>query len=120
MRLEMKPRPSLYYLQQTTQQALSPPPPLSHSSLSLFYRTWKEYRSGFGSAGEGEWFYGLANLHALTYRQPYELQVYMHDIEQGYFGAKYTTFRLDAKERVEEGIRRGGKGPKCTLGLKVG
>nr|XP_045590571.1 angiopoietin-2-like isoform X2 [Procambarus clarkii] len=60
-----------------------------------FNRTWSEYRAGFGMPGEGEWWYGLDSLHALTYRQPYEVRILMHDIEMGYFQAMYSTFRVE-------------------------
>ncbi|KAG7175929.1 angiopoietin-related protein 4-like [Homarus americanus] len=61
----------------------------------LFNRSWDEYRQGFGDPSEGEWWYGLASIHALTYRQPYEALFLLHDIEQGSFYAKYTTFRVE-------------------------
>lgn len=63
--------------------------------LLNFNRTWEVYRAGFGVPGEGEWFYGLGPLHAITYRQPYEVRVLMTDIEKGSFYADYTTFRLE-------------------------
>ncbi|XP_071545332.1 fibrinogen C domain-containing protein 1-A-like [Panulirus ornatus] len=64
-----------------------------------FNRTWSEYRAGFGMPGEGEWWYGLASLHALTYRQPYEVHFLMHDMELGYYDACYTTFRVEDEGR---------------------
>ncbi|XP_071545331.1 uncharacterized protein [Panulirus ornatus] len=63
--------------------------------LTSFNRTWSEYRAGFGMPGEGEWWYGLSSLHALTYRQPYEVHFLMHDIERGLFQALYSTFRVE-------------------------
>ncbi|XP_069940510.1 angiopoietin-related protein 7-like [Cherax quadricarinatus] len=60
-----------------------------------FNRTWAEYRRGFGTPGEGEWWFGLGALHALTYRQPYEVRFLMHDMERGYFEAKYSNFRVE-------------------------
>ncbi|XP_042886858.1 angiopoietin-4-like [Penaeus japonicus] len=60
-----------------------------------FNRTWDDYSLGFGNPGEGEWWFSLASLHALTYRQPYELRFLIHDIEQGYFTAQYDTFRVE-------------------------
>ncbi|XP_063595455.1 fibrinogen-like protein 1 [Penaeus indicus] len=60
-----------------------------------FNRTWDEYTQGFGNPGEGEWWFSLDALHALTYRQPYEIRFLIHDIEQGSFVAHYTTFRVE-------------------------
>ncbi|KAK8747881.1 hypothetical protein OTU49_016207 [Cherax quadricarinatus] len=67
--------------------------------LTNFNRTWAEYRQGFGIPGEGEWWFGLGALHALTYRQPYEVRFLMHDIERGYFHASYSNFRVEDETR---------------------
>lgn len=63
--------------------------------LVNFNRTWDEYRDGFGNPGESEWWFGLAPLHALTYRQPYEVDLLLHDIERGTFRANYNSFRVE-------------------------
>nr|XP_027239296.1 angiopoietin-related protein 6-like [Penaeus vannamei] len=60
-----------------------------------FNRTWDDYTQGFGNPGEGEWWFSLDALHALTYRQPYELRFLIRDIEQGVFEAHYNTFRVE-------------------------
>lgn len=60
-----------------------------------FNRTWKEYATGFGDPAEGEWWFSLSALHALTYRQPYNIQFQITDIEDGPFVADYTTFRVE-------------------------
>ncbi|XP_045138691.1 fibrinogen-like protein 1 [Portunus trituberculatus] len=60
-----------------------------------FNRTWSEYRTGFGDPGEGEWWFGLSHLHALTYRQPYEVDLLLRDIEKGTFHAQYSSFRVE-------------------------
>lgn len=65
--------------------------------LEDFNRSWVEYREGFGRPGEGEWWFGLAPLHALTYRQPFEVQFILHDLELGTFLAAYTTFRVESE-----------------------
>lgn len=79
-------------------------------NLIDFNRTWSEYRAGFGMPGEGEWWYGLDSLHALTYRQPYEVRILMHDIELGYFQAMYSTFRVEDESRQYRLIIAGFKG----------
>lgn len=65
--------------------------------LENFNRSWVEYRDGFGQLGEGEWWYGLAPLHALTFRQPFEVEFILQDIELGVFQAAYTTFRVESE-----------------------
>ncbi|KAG0713030.1 Fibrinogen-like protein 1 [Chionoecetes opilio] len=60
-------------------------------------RSWVEYRQGFGQAGEGEWWYGLAPLHSLTYRQPFQVEFILHDLERGTFHAAYSTFRVESE-----------------------
>ncbi|KAK8372016.1 hypothetical protein O3P69_011877 [Scylla paramamosain] len=62
--------------------------------LENFNRSWVEYREGFGHPGSGEWWYGLAPLHALTFRQPFEVEFILHDLELGIFQAAYKTFRV--------------------------
>ncbi|XP_050723281.1 fibrinogen C domain-containing protein 1-like isoform X2 [Eriocheir sinensis] len=71
--------------------------------LENFNRSWAEYTTGFGQPGKGEWWYGLAPLHALTFRQQYEAVFLLHDIEQGTFIATYTTFRLHMVHRWPSG-----------------
>lgn len=53
-----------------------------------------EYASGFGRAGEGEWWLGLRWLHALTYAQPYQVRFLMRDMGRRRFKAEYLTFRF--------------------------
>lgn len=78
--------------------------------LVNFNRTWNEYRTGFGDPGEGEWWFGLSSLHALTYRQPYEVDLLLHDIERGTFHAKYTTFRVEDEAHTYKLILGGFSG----------
>lgn len=63
--------------------------------LVSFNRTWDEYRMGFGDPAEGEWWFGLGALHALTYRQPFEVDLLLHDIQKGTYHAQYSTFRVE-------------------------
>lgn len=78
--------------------------------LVNFNRTWTEYRTGFGDPGEGEWWFGLSSLHALTYRQPYEVDLLLHDIEKGTFHAQYTTFRVEDEAHAYKLILGGFSG----------
>jgi len=41
-----------------------------------FYRGWKDYEEGFGSL-DGEFWYGLRNIHCLTSREDVELRIDM-------------------------------------------
>ncbi|XP_047478195.1 angiopoietin-1-like [Penaeus chinensis] len=63
--------------------------------LVNFNRSWAEYASGFGRAGEGEWWLGLRWLHALTYAQPYQVRFLMRDMRRRRFKAEYLTFRVE-------------------------
>ncbi|XP_061171670.1 angiopoietin-related protein 6-like [Saccostrea echinata] len=60
-----------------------------------FYRTWKDYKHGFGNASKNYWIHvGNDAVRALTRDQNQELRVYLkrYNGEQAY--AKYTTFYI--------------------------
>ncbi|XP_073832412.1 fibrinogen C domain-containing protein 1-like [Musca autumnalis] len=56
-----------------------------------FYRTWQEYKQGFGNKSR-EYFIGLERLHKLTNSRPYELLVVVEDFENVRRFAKYDNF----------------------------
>ncbi|XP_062137383.1 ficolin-2-like [Drosophila sulfurigaster albostrigata] len=56
-----------------------------------FYRSWNEYRKGFGNL-HGEFFIGLENLHAMTSAEPNELYIYLQDFDGESHYAKYDHF----------------------------
>ncbi|CAL4059116.1 unnamed protein product, partial [Meganyctiphanes norvegica] len=87
--------------------------------LTSFNRTWREYSQGFGLPGQGEHWMGLRWLHALTYRQPYEAEIIMHDIEQGTFLATYNTFRIDDEARLYRLVVGGFSGNVTTDSLGI-
>ncbi|KAH8246380.1 hypothetical protein KR038_007479, partial [Drosophila bunnanda] len=58
-----------------------------------FYREWTEYAKGFGRA-DGEYFVGLARLHALTSSARQELLILMEDYEGEQRYAMYDNFRV--------------------------
>uniref|UniRef100_A0A1I8PYA9 Fibrinogen C-terminal domain-containing protein n=1 Tax=Stomoxys calcitrans TaxID=35570 RepID=A0A1I8PYA9_STOCA len=64
-----------------------------------FYRTWAEYRQGFGNI-DGEFFIGMDKLHALTnYNGPQELLIIMvNDTTAGEKEAKYDDFAIGNEE----------------------
>ena len=43
-----------------------------------FYRGWSDYEEGFGDL-EGEFWYGLKNIHCLTNRESVELKFNLED-----------------------------------------
>ncbi|XP_020809142.1 fibroleukin-like [Drosophila serrata] len=57
-----------------------------------FFREWKDYEEGFGRA-DGEYFVGLAKLHALTSSVRQELLVIVED-EAGERYEIYDDFRI--------------------------
>ncbi|XP_075166251.1 ficolin-2-like [Haematobia irritans] len=74
-----------------------------------FYRTWSEYKIGFGDI-DGEFFIGLDKLHAMTnYDRSQELMVLMENgtnAKEGY--AKYDAFKI-GDESEEYVLKRTGR-----------
>ncbi|KAH8249361.1 hypothetical protein KR032_008851, partial [Drosophila birchii] len=70
-----------------------------------FYREWNEYEKGFGRA-DGEYFVGLARLHALTSSVRQELLILMEDYEGEQRYATYDNFRVggEAKNYTLESV----------------
>lgn len=59
-----------------------------------FYRSWDQYKLGFGSAA-GEYWLGLETLFHLTLRKKYELLVDMEDFSGNKVFARYSSFSID-------------------------
>lgn len=74
-----------------------------------FYRTWAEYKDGFGDI-DGEFFIGLDKLYAMTnYDGPQELLVLMENgtnSAEGY--AKYDAFKI-GNESEKYVLKRTGR-----------
>ncbi|XP_071153581.1 ficolin-1-like [Mytilus edulis] len=58
-----------------------------------FYRSWSEYKSGFGSPDRNVWL-GNANIHEITSIGDYELRVDLQDWEGQTWYAVYSSFRV--------------------------
>lgn len=56
-----------------------------------FYRSWAEYRAGFGNLS-AEFFMGLEPLHFMTHAEPYELYIHLEDFDGETRYAKYDRF----------------------------
>ncbi|XP_066516964.1 microfibril-associated glycoprotein 4-like [Hoplias malabaricus] len=61
-----------------------------------FYRSWEQYKNGFGNASNEYWL-GLQNIFFITSKRKYELRVYMEDFEKGGVYAHYTSFFIDSE-----------------------
>ncbi|CAG5130240.1 unnamed protein product [Candidula unifasciata] len=59
-----------------------------------FYRTWEDYKRGFGSL-EGEFWLGNDNIHYLTSQEDTMLRIDMEDWSGKRFYAVYNHFRVD-------------------------
>lgn len=65
-----------------------------HDGSIDFYRTWSEYKTGFGDI-DGEFFIGLDKLYALTnFNGPQELLIVMESPNATKGFAKYDNFKI--------------------------
>ncbi|KAM3916886.1 microfibril-associated glycoprotein 4-like [Leptodactylus fuscus] len=60
-----------------------------------FYRGWKEYKNGFGTAS-GEYWLGLKYIHLLTQKRSYSLRIDLVDFEDNSRHGTYDSFSLSA------------------------
>ena len=77
-----------------------------------FGRTWKEYENGFGSL-DGEFWYGLRNIHCLTTRHDVELRIDTVDTSGTERWGVYQTFSVagsDEKYQLNIGEGEGSTG----------
>ncbi|CAN2391227.1 Fibrinogen C [Pristimantis euphronides] len=71
-----------------------------------FYRSWREYKNGFGTAS-GEYWLGLHNIRLLTQMRPYRLRIDLVDFENDARYGTYDTFSLSpmAIDPEEDGYK---------------
>ncbi|XP_071832051.1 microfibril-associated glycoprotein 4-like [Apostichopus japonicus] len=82
-----------------------------------FFRTWNDYRDGFGSL-EGEHWLGNEKLYSLTNQRRYGLRVDLGDFEDATRFAKYDSFVIaDSidKYRLQLGAYSGNAGDAMTI-----
>ncbi|KAJ8033440.1 Fibrinogen-like protein A [Holothuria leucospilota] len=80
--------------------------------ITDFYRTWDEYKEGFGDLEQDFWL-GNEKLHYITQQATYEYRVdYVHSSSSYY--NKYTNFRVDDETNkyrlANTGTRTGSRG----------
>uniref|UniRef100_A0A1I8P1H5 Fibrinogen C-terminal domain-containing protein n=2 Tax=Stomoxys calcitrans TaxID=35570 RepID=A0A1I8P1H5_STOCA len=63
-----------------------------------FYRTWSDYKVGFGN-NSGELFIGLENIHKLTTSRPYQLLIILEDWEGDRRLALYDFFAVGSEDQ---------------------
>uniref|UniRef100_A0AAG5DGS7 Fibrinogen C-terminal domain-containing protein n=1 Tax=Anopheles atroparvus TaxID=41427 RepID=A0AAG5DGS7_ANOAO len=81
-----------------------------------FYRTWADYREGFGSL-DGEFWLGLEILYQLTSSRTHELMVEMRDYQGNYGYAHYDQFIIGNESEgysLEIGTYNGTAGDSLT------
>ena len=62
-----------------------------------FYRGWNDFEEGFGDL-EGEFWYGLRNIHCLTNRESVELRFDLEDERGNKVTRTYQEFRVEGPE----------------------
>ena len=87
-----------------------------------FTRTWKEYDSGFGSL-DGEFWFGLRNIHCLTTRYDVELRIDTVDTSGTERWAVYQTFSVagpEEKYQLNIGEGEGSAGYERLISIHNG
>ncbi|KAI8493450.1 Fibrinogen C domain-containing protein 1 [Branchiostoma belcheri] len=64
-----------------------------------FYRGWADYRTGFPSNLNGEFWLGNDNLYRLAVQKVYQLRVDMEDVEGNMAYAAYDTFAISPQSQ---------------------
>eukprot|EP00058_Branchiostoma_floridae_P011583 XP_002597071.1 hypothetical protein BRAFLDRAFT_201395 [Branchiostoma floridae] len=64
-----------------------------------FYRNWREYKAGFPSNLNGEFWLGNDNLYHLAVQKVYQLRVDMEDVEGNTAYAAYSTFAISPESQ---------------------
>ena len=62
-----------------------------------FTKNWDAYEQGFGDL-EGEFWFGLGNIHCLTTREEVELRIDMKNTSGAHISWTYQEFRVDGPE----------------------
>ena len=62
-----------------------------------FTKNWEAYEQGFGDL-EGEFWFGLGNIHCLTTREEVELRIDMKATSGAHINWTYQEFRVDGPE----------------------
>ena len=78
-----------------------------------FYRDWSDYEEGFGDL-EGEFWYGLKNIHCLTNSASVELRMDMEDENGTKITWTYQEFRVEGPENKYRLHIGGGEGTPGT------
>ncbi|XP_035671218.1 ficolin-1-like [Branchiostoma floridae] len=64
-----------------------------------FYRNWRDYKTGFPSNLNGEFWLGNDNLYRLAVQKVYQLRVDMEDVEGNTAYAAYSTFAISPESQ---------------------
>ncbi|ETN64560.1 hypothetical protein AND_003694 [Anopheles darlingi] len=84
-----------------------------------FFRSWNEYRDGFGKF-DGEFWLGLEHIHQLTTARSYELIVEVKDFSGNYGYTRYNAFQVGTEGeqyrlKTMGSTYRGSAGDSMTL-----
>ena len=78
-----------------------------------FNREWSDYEEGFGHL-EGEFWYGLKNIHCLTNRESVELRLDLEDESGNKVTRTYQEFRVEGPENKYRLHISGGDTPAAA------
>ena len=79
-----------------------------------FYRSWEEFKVGFGSP-DGNFWFGLEKVHKMTNSAPYKLRIEFMLQNGSWYSAEYDTFRVESESQYYRIHVGGYSGDQCDV-----